>query len=137
MTGALRAFALLALAGLLCACSSEGSTPSASDLVGRDFVSTEIVGTPIPGGGPLTVAFPAPERLAAYAGCNRMMGTADLSGGTVRADQLASTMMACPPPLDGADQWVQNLFAARPGWQWDGTVLTLTTGALTVTLVEQ
>lgn len=137
MTAALRAFVVLTLGGLLCACNPSSAAPTATDLVGREFVSTEIVGTPIPGGGPLTVAFPAPERLSAYAGCNRMMGTADLSRGVVRADGLATTMMACPPPLDAADQWAQSLFAARPRWHLDGDVLTLTTSTLRVTLVEQ
>jgi heat shock protein HslJ len=46
-------------------------------------------------------------------------------------------MMACPPPLDEADQWVQNLFAAQPRWHLDGDVLTLATDKLRVTLVEQ
>jgi heat shock protein HslJ len=137
MTGALRAFVVLTLGGLLCACDTGATAPSASDLVGRDFVSTEVVGTPIPGGGPFTLAFPARERVAAYAGCNRMMGTADFSGGVVHADGLATTMMACPPPLDEADRWVQKLFAARPRWHLDGDVLTLATDNLRVTLVEQ
>ncbi|MEU5843363.1 META domain-containing protein [Rhodococcus sp. NPDC047139] len=137
MPGASRVVAVLALGSVLSGCGGGESGSSSSDPVGRRYVSTEIEGRPIPGGGPLELSFPAVERLAATAGCNRFTGTADFSGGTIRAGNLASTRMVCPPPRNGADDWVQTLFAGRPRWTSDGEVLTLTTGSVTVTLTER
>ncbi|MCD2116954.1 MULTISPECIES: META domain-containing protein [Rhodococcus] len=135
MPGAVRVVVVLALGALLSGCGVFGSSPS--DPIGRRYVSTEVEGQSIPGGGPLQLSFPARERVAASAGCNRFTGTADLSGGRIRAGTLASTRMACPPPRDGADDWVRTLFAGAPRWALDGEVLTLTTGAVTVTLTER
>jgi len=137
MPGAVRVIALLGLSSLLFSCGLGESDPSPADPTGRRYVSTEVGGRPIPGGGPLVLSFPARERLAATAGCNRLTGTVDLSGGTIRAGALASTPMSCPPRLDGADDWMRTLFAGRPRWTLDGDVLTLTTGAATVTLTER
>ncbi|WP_455901971.1 META domain-containing protein [Rhodococcus gordoniae] len=134
MPGAVRIVAVLALGAVLSGCGIGGSP---SDPIGRRYVSTEVTGRPIPGGGQLELSFPARERLAASAGCNRFTGTADLSGGRIRAGTLASTRMACPPPRDGADDWVRTLFASTPRWTLDGEALTLTTGSVTVTLTER
>ena len=73
-----------------------------------------------------TGIFLIPAALAPFA-------AAAITGG----NPFATTMMACPPPLDEADRWVQKLFAARPRWHLDGDVLTLATDNLRVTLVEQ
>ena len=137
--------ALLALSSLLFSCGLGESDPSPADPTGRRYVSTEVGGRPIPGGGPLVLSFPARERLAAKGRPPQAdhrqgevgTGTVDLSGGTIRAGALASTPMSCPPRLDGADDWMRTLFAGRPRWTLDGDVLTLTTGAATVTLTER
>lgn len=40
-------------------------------------------------------------QFSATAGCNMMNGTAGLAGASISfPEQMASTMMACPPPLD-------------------------------------
>ncbi|MFZ2528576.1 MAG: META domain-containing protein [Rhodococcus sp. (in: high G+C Gram-positive bacteria)] len=135
--------AALALTVVATACGSDegaDATTTAADpaaLTGRTFVSTDVTGTPIPGGGPLVVEFPEPNRIAATAGCNRATGTVDLTGGIVRTEQLASTMMACPPPQDGADAWLTALFEADPRWTVDGDALTLTGDAVTVSLSDK
>ncbi|MGW0016705.1 META domain-containing protein [Rhodococcus sp. NPDC003382] len=135
--------AALALTVVATACSSDegaDATSSATDpaaLIGRTFVSTEVTGTPIPGEGPLVVEFPEPGRIAATAGCNRAVGEVDLADGVLRTDRLASTMMACPPPKDGADAWLTGLFDADPQWSVDGDVLTLTGDAVTVSLTDK
>jgi len=127
----------VAVGSSMCACSLSGPGNSPSDLVGRRYVSTSVEGRAIPGGGPLELSFPARERLAASAGCNRFTGTAELSGGVVRTGVLASTRMACPPPREGADAWLRELFSASPRWSSDGDVLTLTTSFVTVTLTDR
>lgn len=141
MTRVLRALTLLAVAVAAAACGTDSSGPddaaSPDDLTGRTFISTEVTGNPIPGGGPLTVEFPEPGRIGATAGCNRFGGAVDLTGGTVDAPALASTMMACPPPRDGADRWLSALFDTRPQWRLDGDVLVLTGADTTVTLGDK
>ncbi len=141
MTRALRVLVLMSLTVAAAACgtdSAETNEPaSPDDLIGRTFVSTDVTGTPIPGDGPLTVEFPEPGRIAATAGCNRFVGSVDLADGSIAAPALASTMMACPPPRDGADQWLSTLFDAQPQWTLDGDVLVLTGAGTTVTLGDK
>ncbi|MGC4932124.1 META domain-containing protein [Gordonia sp. DT30] len=85
------------------------SAPAQAIPVGTSFTSTSVTGVPIPGSGPLTIAFPEPGRISATAGCNRHMGSAVLqssaTGNILVIGTLASTMMACLPPHDGADAW--------------------------------
>ncbi|MFF0816410.1 META domain-containing protein [Rhodococcus sp. NPDC003318] len=133
----LAALAVAALAG--CSDSSAAAPePPQADLVGRTFVSTEVEGTPIPGGGPLTVSFEEPDRLSAAAGCNRAVGTADFSDDRITVTgPLATTMMACPGGRAGADAWVAEFFAASPNWSLDGDTLQLSTDDATVTLLDK
>jgi heat shock protein HslJ len=123
-------FATLALAG----CSSEATADDATP-DGRTFVSVAVDGEQIPGGGPLIVGFDS-DRISTFAGCNHGSGAADLADGHI-ATQLASTMMACPPPLGDADTWMSTLFEARPSWSLAGDTLTLKTDAATVTLKDK
>lgn len=143
MTGMLRTLGLsvlLALAATTAACAGDGAAAPPQDpalLTGRAFVSTAVSGPPIPGGGPLVVEFPESGRIAATAGCNRSVGSVDLADGVLRADRLASTLMSCPPPLDGADTWLSELFAAQPRWHLDGDMLTLDGGDVSVSLLDR
>ncbi|WP_241385857.1 META domain-containing protein [Rhodococcus sp. CH91] len=132
------AFVPVALVVSACSAGGEASDSAApGDLRGRTFVSTDVTGTPIPGGGPLVVEFPEDGRIAATAGCNRFSGAADLADGTVKTENLASTMMACSPDRDGSDAWLSSLFGAGPRWSLDGTTLTLTTDDTTVALEDE
>ncbi|MGW5075503.1 META domain-containing protein [Rhodococcus sp. NPDC004095] len=137
----LRIVGLVALAAAaLSACSNSSSASPASpqaDLLGRTFVSTTVVGTQIPGGGPLTVSFAAPDRLAGTAGCNRATGTADFSGGRITTGPLATTMMACVGERGASDAWLADFFAASPEWDVDGDTLHLRTDASAVTLLDK
>lgn len=118
------------------ACSDHsGANADNQTLNGRTFVSTEVEGEQIPGGGPLTVQFDGGQ-ISTFAGCNHGSGTADLSDGRI-ATQLASTMMACPRPVGDADQWMSRFFDAKPAWSLDGDTLVLTTDIATVTLQDK
>lgn len=127
-------------ASLLASCSNSSvaapQSPQA-DLLGRTFVSTSVEGAPIPGGGPLTVSFEAPDRLSGTAGCNRASGSADFSDGRITAGALATTMMACVGDSGASDAWLTDLFAANPEWELDGDTLHLRTGTATVTLLDK
>ncbi|WKG05823.1 META domain-containing protein [Mycolicibacterium sp. HK-90] len=115
---------------------SDNAAADSDDLNGRTFVSVEVQGDQIPGGGPLTVGFDA-NQIRTFAGCNHGSGTVDLSDGRLTADQLAMTMMACPPPVGDADAWVSKFFDAKPTWSLSGDDLTLRTDAATVTLRDK
>jgi heat shock protein HslJ len=141
-----RALAVLSLVVLASGCggsSAEGGDDAApgaanpEDVVGRSFISTAVSGTEIPGGGPLVLDFPEAGRIAATAGCNRMFGSVELTDGKLVAGQLASTLMACPPPRDGADKWVSDLLSGSPQWSLEGDTLTLASGSTTVTLTDK
>ncbi|CAM3230896.1 META domain-containing protein [Prescottella defluvii] len=106
-------------------------------LWGHTFLSTAVTGTAIPGGGPLEVAFPEKGNIAMSAGCNRGVGGVDLSGGVVKTGAIATTMMACPDELAGADTWMTDLFATQPSWALTDGVLTLTSPGTTVTLADK
>lgn len=138
---------LLTTAGLavltcvtLAACSNSTTAappPPQAALLGRAFVSTSVEGTPIPGGGPLTVEFVAPDRIVGSAGCNRATGSADFANSTVTTGPMAMTMMACPGERGASDQWLTAFLAAGPSWNLDGDTLRLSTAAATVTLLDK
>ncbi|MGW4350652.1 META domain-containing protein [Nocardia sp. NPDC004582] len=136
---ATRVSILLALTALAAAgCSSGGGgnqTPPAS-LTGRTFVSTAVSGTPIPGGGPLTLTF-TEGRVSASAGCNTANGSVDLQGNTLQVGELASTLMACPGDLTGADEWQSGLLRSQPTWTLSGDTLTLKGNGSTVTMLDR
>ncbi|OMC00020.1 heat-shock protein HslJ [Mycobacterium sp. NS-7484] len=126
---------LIALTVLVVAGCSNGAADNHADLNGHTFVSVQVEGEQIPGGGPLTVGFDG-NQISTFAGCNHGSGTADLSDGRITT-QLAMTMMACPPPVGDSDAWVSKFFEARPTWTHSGDDLTLQTDAAKVTLRDK
>jgi uncharacterized lipoprotein YbaY/heat shock protein HslJ len=64
-------------------------------------------------------------RFAATVGCNRLIGGYELSGETLRFTPAASTMMACPPPLDADERRLGEVLAASASWNIHGQVLEL------------
>ncbi|WP_228533358.1 META domain-containing protein [Nocardia sp. BSTN01] len=130
------ALAVLA-AGVACS-SGNDSTPMDSTPatpVGHTYVSTDVQGPRIPGDGPLRLTF-TEGRLSATAGCNTLMGSADLTGNALHTGPLAGTRMACVGDRAGADEWATSLLQATPAWSLDGTTLTLKTADRAVTLRE-
>ncbi|NKY43113.1 META domain-containing protein [Nocardia cerradoensis] len=135
----LRIAPLLAVlvAGVACSSGNDSaptdSTPATP--VGHTYISTDVQGPRIPGDGPLRLTFTA-GRLSATAGCNTLMGSADLAGNTLHTGPLAATRMACVGDRAGADEWATSLLQASPTWSLDGATLTLKTADRTVTLHE-
>ncbi|MYR05395.1 META domain-containing protein [Gordonia sp. SID5947] len=106
-------------------------------LVGKTYTSVAVVGGAIPGGGPMTVHFERPDRIALGAGCNRHLGTATITSDHVRISTLVSTRMACTGPRAGADRWLTTFASVPLTWRAVGPVLALTSPRQTVVLVEQ
>jgi len=69
--------------------------------------------------------FVATDRVAGSGGCNRFVGKASLTGGTLRVGPLAATRMMCPSPLMQVEQrYFQQLESARNA-RLDGAFLLL------------
>lgn len=130
--------AIVAGTSILAGCGDRSTTPDAdpAKLVGKTYLSTEVQGPQIPGGGPLLLAF-GKGTISANAGCNGHGGAVAFTGGVLTTGNLVGTMMACPPPRDGADRWVTDLFGSPLSWHLDGTTLTLQRGDRKVTLAER
>ncbi|MGW5382738.1 META domain-containing protein [Nocardia sp. NPDC003963] len=128
------AISLLLLAAT--ACSHNEPAPPEPTPMGRTYISTEVTGTPIPGGGPLTLTF-ADDRISAAAGCNTHSGAVDLRDNVLHVSDLASTLVGCPGDRAGSDAWIGDLLRADPTWQLDRDRLTLTGKETTVVLVDK
>ncbi|WP_084531867.1 META domain-containing protein [Nocardia miyunensis] len=121
--------------GLLAACSGGSSGPGPTPM-GHTYISTEVKGTPIPGGGPLTLSF-TDGRVSADAGCNSSSGPVTFDGSALRVSRMATTMMACIGDRSGADGWQTALLQSAPKWSLSGSTLTLTGHDVTVTLRDK
>ncbi|MGX1807076.1 META domain-containing protein [Nocardia sp. NPDC055321] len=132
--GVLLAASVAALAG--CSSAAEDDTPPAETPMGKAYVSTEVTGTPIPGGGPLTLTF-ADNRVTATVGCNTASGPVTIDGHTLTVGEMATTLMGCPGDIAGADEWMDGLLRSGPDWTLDGPDLTLTGNGLTVKLLDR
>ncbi|ATL68493.1 META domain-containing protein [Nocardia terpenica] len=132
----LRVVWMLAATGLAAACTTQHPAAAAQTPMGRTFVSTRVIGPPIPGGGPLTLTF-ADGRVSAEAGCNASSGPVTFDGPVLRVTGLATTMMACPGDRGGADGWQVGLLQSAPVWKLNGDTLTLIGTTTSVTLVDK
>ncbi|MBY8859647.1 META domain-containing protein [Nocardia sp. CA2R105] len=125
---------VLLVCALLPACSSD-SGPAPTPM-GHTYISTGVRGTPIPGGGPLTLSF-QDGRVSADSGCNSSGGPATFDGSVLRVSRMATTMMACVGDKSGADGWQTALLQSAPKWSLSGSTLTLTGHDVTVTLQDK
>ena len=98
---------------VLAACSTASSPPD-EPLQERYWRALEIDGKPIarpPGANEPHVVLGQQQRAHGSDGCNRFNGSWQTDKG-LRFGQLASTMMACPPPIDAqARSFTQALSA--------------------------
>ena len=138
------AIALLALAGLtFAACGSDDDgaaestgTPTADDLSGRGFVSSDVTGYDLVEGSlAITMNF-LDDAVSVNAGCNTMNGGYEITDGAFVAGQFAMTMMACDDPLMAQDTWLGEFLASSPSISLDGSTLSFSGDDVTITLDE-
>lgn len=121
------------------ACSSSDSGKAPDDTatpMGHTYISTEVEGDPIPGGGPMRLTF-ADGRISANSGCNTSSGTVDLSDHVLNTSPLASTLMACADDVGASDAWQNSFLESDPTWRLDGDQLTLTGKDTTIHLTDK
>lgn len=76
--------------------------------------------------------------LSVYAGCNHLHGDYRLSGDRLTVGPLASTEMACEPPLMEQDAWLSGTVLAAPlTARVDGDTLTLSRPGLELVLTDR
>lgn len=141
-TGLLGAIALVGVPALLgsTACSNSNDSvdsSSAPSPVGHEYVSTDVQGPPIPGGGPLELGFTDDDKATLDAGCNTATAGVDLTDGRFAVTDLESTTNDCSAETIGADAWITELLQKQPTWTLDATTLTLTAGNQIVTLTQK
>lgn len=137
------ALALLAASALvLAACGSDddgspsGSAPTADDLAGTAFESTDVTGYDLVADTTVTLGFET-DALGANAGCNTMSGGYTITDGTLDVSTMAATMMACDDALMAQDTWLSEFLTSGPDITLDGDTLTLSGGETTITLAAQ
>jgi heat shock protein HslJ len=116
--------------------SSSGAAPTADDLAGSTFESTEVSGHDLVADSTITLAFEA-DTLSASAGCNTMNGGYTIEDGDLEVSALAMTMMACEDSLMEQDTWLSEFLGSGPTIALDGETLTLSADDTTMTLVAQ
>ena len=129
--------ALLALAACAPGPAAEEARPAppappaaADGLLGQAWQLFEIDGgAPVAGSAP-SLQF-ADGRLSGSSGCNRFMGGYALGpeGGSIRTEQMASTMMACPEPLMRQEERFLAVLGHVARYRIEAGVLTLETAS--------
>ncbi|WP_410872271.1 META domain-containing protein [Nocardia sp. A7] len=132
----LAALAILGTAAAGCGSTEKDPVDNTATPMGHTYISTEVVGDTIPGGGPMTLTF-TDGRISANSGCNSAGGTVDLSNHVLRTSSLAGTLMACPGERGRADAWQHDFLDSEPTWRLDGDRLTLTGRSVTVHLTDK
>lgn len=93
-------------------------TPEAGgSLAGREWSLTSLGGAPAEagnGGKPATLTFSdADKKVSGFAGCNRLAGTYEGKGDSLRVGPLALTRMACPSGMELETKFGAALDATR------------------------
>jgi heat shock protein HslJ len=79
------------------------------------------------------------DRFASTIGCNRIAGAPKIKGAELNFGALATTRMACPPPLDALERHYLAALAAARGYRIDAKTLFFVDakGAALVTLERE
>jgi heat shock protein HslJ len=104
----------VALGGwMLMACASQSSVtgagspfPTATSLVSTEWVLVDLGGAPVPEPSQkATLVFFEPGKVSGNGSCNRFTGAVEVGElGVMKVGPLASTKMACEPPLDDQER---------------------------------
>lgn len=79
---------------------------------------------------PAGIEFTDDGRFGATGGCNTFSGTAEISGNSIKIpDNMAGTLMACPPPLDKLEKDFLKALGEVSGYVRNDNNLSLTNGA--------
>jgi heat shock protein HslJ len=128
--------ALSALAFAACGSDSDsasGSTPTADDLAGQAFESTDVTGYDLVEGTTIKLGFET-DMVGAQAGCNTQSGGYTITDGALEVSAMLSTMKACDDALMAQDTWLSEFLTSGPDITLDGDTLTLKGSDATISL---
>ncbi len=105
---------VLAMAGLLVACTSVVPATPTPTIKGTSWLVTSIQGTPVLAGAQPIIDFGGDLTVSGTTGCNRFTGGYTTSGSALAVGQVAMTMMACTGPgvMEQETAFTQALAAA-------------------------
>ena len=89
-------FTSLLLVIFLASCASLQQQQSTPSLLDTEWLLEDLGGKGVLDRIQATLAFPAPNKAAGNGSCNRFFGGVEIKGETIKFDQLATTLMACP-----------------------------------------
>lgn len=127
-----RIFSAALVAGFLAGgCTAPGmETAQAVDLVGTNWLATDIGGQGVAEGVQSTLGFVEPGQVAGKGGCNRFFGGVTMDGQSIEFGKMGSTMMACPPPMmEQEKRYLEALGEAKRFEVNNGTLLIFGPGA--------
>jgi heat shock protein HslJ len=132
-----RAIVIVLAALTTSACSG---SPAAATLGGRSFLSTTVrdapLERPLAPGTRIQLTFGG-SALSVSAGCNAMTGKFALEGTQLDASIDAMTALGCDAARSKQDTWVAEFLGSRPSVHLTGSELVLTSGGITITLVDR
>ncbi|MCX6519882.1 MAG: META domain-containing protein [Actinobacteria bacterium] len=138
---AVATFASLATLGVA-GCSDDlvvpaaGGAPTAAELDGTTWLSTEVAGQTLATDSRVTLAF-SDSALAIVGGCNTQTGGYTIADGRLVVEALASTLMACEEDLTAQDVWLAQLVQSEPTISRDGDALTVAGDEVTLVFVDR
>jgi heat shock protein HslJ len=113
---------------MILAASCSGTETAEEPLPGTSWRATEIAGRAALGEKAATLEFRADGGVGGSTSCNRFSGNATIEGQTLTFSPLASTRMACEPPvMDQETRFLQALASVR-SFARSGDTLTLRDG---------
>ncbi|MDO8363172.1 MAG: META domain-containing protein [Actinomycetota bacterium] len=124
-----------ALGLLVAACGDDSSPSTSTSLSGHSYLATSAEGFELPAGSALRLAFDG-FSVRMSGGCNSGSADYEIVDGLLQMDSMSMTEMACDQPLMDLDAAVAGLLGAKPVVKLTGEVLTITSGAVSLTLTE-
>ncbi len=118
------------------ATAPEPSGDLAALLAGKTYLSQTVTGITLADGAVVRISF-NDGRISVSGGCNGMGADVAFEGDTLTVGPMMSTQMACDQPLMDQDGAVAAFLAADPTATVDGDTLTLTSGDVTMTLLDR
>jgi len=132
---------LAALAACTAGCAADGtergdflaSQPPLVELEGRPWQLVELGGQSVslpPGSDAPFITFDTQGgKASGHGGCNRFFGSFQISGATLRFEELATTRMACPEPFASIEQQFLTALGETDGFAMDHRKLLLLSGS--------
>jgi heat shock protein HslJ len=115
------------------------AAPAALD--GRTFLSTQVMDggadRPLVPGTRIRLTFRNGTDLGASAGCNTIGGSYRVTNGVLVFEGGGMTEMGCDEPRHAQDEWLAGFLASQPTAALSGNELVLTSGQVTVRLLDE